>query len=60
MTTDEISKQALYIKDNIDLITKTLVDKKDHRYMGLYATKDTLRYIVDTIKSSVDILEQSI
>ena len=60
MTTEEINKQATYIKDNIDLITKALVAKDDPEYIGLYATKETLRYVVDIVKSSVDIFEQSI
>ena len=60
MTSEEIGKQASYIKDNIDLLTKTIVEKDDPEYIGLYATKETLRYIVDIVKDSMLELEQSI
>lgn len=60
MDVKEINAQAKYLKDNIDLITKVLVEVGDTEYIGLYASKETLRIVVDIVKDGVLELEKSI
>ena len=60
MTIKEINATAKYLKDNVDLITKVLVERDDPEYLGLYATKETLRIVIDIVKDSANKLEQQI
>jgi len=60
MKVKQINAQAKYLKDNVDLITKTLVKVDDPEYIGLYATKETLRTIVDTLRDTVTEIEYSL
>jgi len=56
----QITAQVKYLKDNAELIAKVLVESDDPEYIGLYATKETLRIIVDTLKDTVTEIEYSL